>query len=176
VHTAPIAAGGLAATAAIEPARGISQVVACIAARARLLRLVGAAHAFLYRWSAGRLGGSVCGRPVLLLSTRGRKTGLPRTIPVCFLAADGGLVLAAAAAGRRRHPAWYLNLRANPRVEVQLGAHRRSMTARIPGDFERARLWARICRQYPVCTRYQQRSRRTIPVVVLTPADEGPTP
>jgi deazaflavin-dependent oxidoreductase (nitroreductase family) len=173
VHTAPMATR-LPATVAADASRGLSQAIASVA-RASVLRFVAPAHAFLYRRTAGRLGGSVCGRPVLVLSTRGRKSGRRRAVPLCFLAAGRDLVVAAAAAGHRGHPAWYLNLLADPRVDVQLGGVRRPMIARVAVGFERARLWERICSRYAVCADYERRARRTIPVVVLAPEDEGRT-
>ena len=117
------------------------------------------------------MGTRVRGRAVLLLTTRGRRSGKERTTPVCFLAAGDRLVLAAAAGGRSRHPAWYLNLQACPHVAVRLGARRLMMVARVAQGAERAHLWDRLCRRYPICALYQKRSRREIPVVVLQPAD-----
>lgn len=138
-------------------------------ARAIAVRVAAALHRPLYRWSSGRLGGTLRGGAVLLLTTRGRKTGKSRTSPVCCVVDGDRLVVAAAAAGRPRHPAWYLNLRDDPRVGVQLGAVRRTMVATRADGSERERLWERLRRQYPVCEEYQRRTRRSIPVVVLRP-------
>jgi deazaflavin-dependent oxidoreductase (nitroreductase family) len=140
------------------------------AAPSVVLHALAAVHCMVYRWSRGRLGSRVRGRPVLLLTTRGRRSRRERTSPVCFLVADEQLVLAAAAGGRPRHPAWYLNLRANPQVSVQLGAQRRLMVARVAEGVEWAHLWERVCREYPICASYARRSGREIPVVVLRPA------
>jgi deazaflavin-dependent oxidoreductase (nitroreductase family) len=135
-----------------------------------ILHAVAALHCIVYRWSRGRVGGRVGGRPVLLLTTRGRRSGRERTCPVCFLVADERLVLAAAAGGRPRHPAWYLNLRANPQVTVQLRAQRRVMVARVARGAEHVQLWERLCREYPICAGYAKGAGREIPVVVLGPA------
>jgi F420H(2)-dependent quinone reductase len=134
------------------------------------LRLAAAMHRLVYRWSSGRVGGRVRGGPVLLLTTRGRKTGKTRTSPVCYVPAGEELVLAAAAGGRPQHPAWYLNVRTNPDVGAHLGAAQRTMVARIADGLERARVWERLRQQYPVCADYEQRSRRVIPIVILRPA------
>ena len=135
-----------------------------------VLHVVAAVHRTVYRWSGGRVGSRVRGRPVLLLTTRGRRSGKERTSPVCFLVAGDRLVLAAAAGGRSRHPAWYLNLRDDPHVDVRLGASRRPMVANVAEGAERALLWERLCREYPICAGYQRMSGREIPIVVLRPA------
>ena len=139
------------------------------AARA-MLKVIGTLHRLLYRCSVGRIGGTLRGGPVLLLTTTGRKTGRQRTWPLCYLITGDDLVLVASAGGVPRHPAWYLNLRANPRVSIQLGDRTRTMVARTAEGTERARLWERAVRRYPVCAAYQRKSGRQIPVLILRPA------
>jgi F420H(2)-dependent quinone reductase len=144
--------------------------------RSVLLKALGAMHRLLYRTSCGGLARCVRGAPVLLLTTTGRRSGQSRTWPVCYLpAGDGDLILVASAAGAPRHPGWYLNLRADPRVTVQLGDRTCTMRARTAEGPERARLWERVVQCYPVCTNYQGRTRREMPVVVLmpTPGEAG---
>jgi hypothetical protein len=80
------------------------------------------AHAWLYARSVGRLGGSVGGHRVLLLSTTGRRSGRERRTPVQYEQLDNELVVVAAGGGSPSPPAWWLNLEANPKVEIQLGA------------------------------------------------------
>ena len=134
------------------------------------MRVAAALHCALYRSTAGSVGATIRGRPVLLLTTVGRKSGRARTSPVCFLRAGRGLVVAAAAGGLSRHPAWYLNLLAHPQVAVQLGSMRQRMVARVASGVERALLWDRFCLHYPVCADYAEKSGRVIPVVVLCSA------
>ena len=134
------------------------------------MKVAGTLHRLLYRWTGGRIGGTFRGGPILLLTTRGRKTGQQRTWPLCYLVTGDELVLVASAGGAPRHPAWYLNLRANPCVSIQLGDRIRTMVARAAEGSERARLWERAVRQYPVCAAYQRKSGRQIPVVILRPA------
>ena len=137
--------------------------------RMLFLKVTGTLHRLLYRWSGGRMGRTFRGGPVLLLTTTGRKTGRQRTWPLCYLITGDDLVLVASAGGVPRHPAWYLNLRANPRVSIQLGDRTRTMVARTAEGTERARLWERAVRQYSGCAGYQRRSGREIPVVILRP-------
>ena len=154
-----------------EPARRGAARPSRAGAPAAVLHAVAAVHRTIYCWSRGRVGSRVRGRPVLLLTTRGRRSGKERTTPVCFLVKGDRLVLAAAAGGRSRHPAWYLNLQACPHVAVRLGARRLLMVARVAQGAERAHLWERLCRHYPICAGYEKRSGRAIPVVVLQRAD-----
>lgn len=76
----------------------------------------------------------------------------------------------ASAGGARRHPAWYLNLRTNPRVGAQRGDSVQTMIARTAVGAERARLWVRVIEQLPACVAYQQETARALPIVVLRPA------
>ena len=124
-------------------------------------------HRLLYRWSSGRLGGALRGGPVLLLSTTGRKTGRERTWPLSYLVHGDDLVLVASAAGRPRHPAWFLNLQADPRVRIQVVDSTWSMVADTASGTEHARLWAHVVRRYPVAVTYQRRTSRQFPVVIL---------
>ncbi len=133
------------------------------------LTLIGTLHRRLYRWSGGRVGGTLRGGSVLLLTTTGRRTGQARTWPLCYLAVGDELVLIASARGAPCHPAWYLNLRAHPRVRIQRGGTTHTMVARTAAGTERARLWERVVEQYPVCAAYQRQTSRAFPLVLLRP-------
>jgi F420H(2)-dependent quinone reductase len=86
------------------------------------MKVLGTLHRWLYRASGGKLGKTFFGSPILLLTTIGRKTGRSRTWPLTYLHDEGGrFVVSAAYGGQPKHPAWYLNLRANSRVTVQHG-------------------------------------------------------
>lgn len=135
------------------------------------LRLAGALHRAVYRLSGGRLAGSVRGGlPTLLLTTTGRRSGLPRTWPLGYLTEGESLIVVASALGLPNHPAWYLNLRDDPAVAVQTGDRTRPMRAETATGAERARPWGRVVAAYPFFADYQARTERQIPVVVLCPA------
>lgn len=135
------------------------------------LKLFSYVHRALYRATNGRLGSSLRGGPVLLLTTTGRKSGQDRTLPLSYVEAnDDDVVIVASAAGAPRHPAWYFNLQANPRVRIQLGEQTRTMIARTVEGLDRIRLWERFVEKYPALAGYQARVSREIPVVVLQPA------
>lgn len=135
----------------------------------RALRSLGKANVPLYRLSRGRIGGSMGGAPVLLLTTTGRRSGEPRTAPVIYMRADDALVVIGSNAGNERPPAWALNLAANPDAEVEIGADRSSVRARIAVGEERADLWRRANVDYPGFDDYGERTARAINVFVLDP-------
>ena len=111
--------------------------------------------------------GAPDGRPVLLLSTAGRRSGELRTTPMMFIRHDDRLMVVASNAGAPKHPDWYLNLAADPRVRVEIGPETYDATAVVLQGDERDTLFAAICAQYPFFAEYQAGVERTIPVVVL---------
>lgn len=135
-----------------------------------LIRAMSAANTWVYRLSGGRVGGRFLrGAPVLLLTTIGRKSGRPRTAPLLYVEDGDELVIVASKGGMSQHPVWFLNLEANPDVEVELGSTRRRMRARRASDEEKAKLWPRLVAMYRDYDDYQARTDRNIPVVILAP-------
>ena len=132
-----------------------------------LVRFLGRLHVRLYRLLGGRLVGRVGKAPILLLTTTGRKSGLARTSPLLYLADEGRLAIVASFGGHPRHPVWYLNLNANPAVQVQVGRDRFAARARTATSVERARLWPRFVEMYAGYAGYQQKTAREIPIVLL---------
>ncbi|MGI8973392.1 MAG: nitroreductase family deazaflavin-dependent oxidoreductase [Gaiella sp.] len=133
------------------------------------IRALSKTHLVLYRATRGRVLGSAVGMPVLLLTTTGRRSGTARTTPLTFLRDGSDLVVVASNGGADRAPAWSLNLQHNPRATVQIGAHALRITARQASAGERKRLWPVITAAYSGYARYQKRTTRHIPVVLLTP-------
>lgn len=140
-----------------------------------LLRLGWRFHAWLYRVTGGRLGSRVGPWPALLLITRGRKSGSPRTVSLNYLTHDDRLIVTASHAGEDRHPAWWLNLLADSRADVQIGTDRYAVTARELHGPERDRLWAQVVATDASYAEYERRTSRRIPVVALErrPAEKG---
>ena len=135
----------------------------------RLLTLASQLHVRLYRLTGGRIGGRIKSAPVLLLTTTGRKSGKQRTTPLLYVEDGGRFVVIASVGGAPTHPAWYLNLGDDPSVTVQVGGRTTAATASTAPPDERARLWSRATSMYPQYDGYQARTRREIPVVILTP-------
>lgn len=142
----------------------------------KIMHLVSRMNVWVYRRSGGRLWskwriGSAFPRgiPTLLLTTTGRKTGQSRTTPLLYIEDGDAFVVVASQGGLPRNPQWLFNVRAQPIVDVQIGANVRSMRAREASPDERARLWPRLVAHYADFATYQAWTERTIPVVLLEP-------
>ncbi len=136
-----------------------------------VIRAMTAVNVWLYQWTGGRLGGRFLrGAPVCLLTTRGRKSGALRTVALLYLADGDRVVFVGSKGGMSHHPAWVLNLRAEPRCEVQIGSERRTMRARTASPEEKRAYWPRLVAMWPDYDDYQARTTRDIPVVICEPA------
>lgn len=134
-----------------------------------VFRFILALHVFFYRLTGGKFGGTVQGLPVLLLTTTGRKTGKKRTIPLGYFKADGGYVITASYAGADIHPAWYYNLRKDPRATLEINGQRSEVRAEIAGVEKREQLWAQLVALAPGYANYEKKTSREIPLVILRP-------
>jgi len=135
-----------------------------------MIKTWSAMHEFWYRLSGGLIGGRFGRVRMLLLTTTGRKSGRPRTTPLLYLEDDGNLVVIASNGGNPNHPAWWLNLKANTRAEVQVGRERRAVTAEEAEGETRERLWRAVVDVNRGYEGYQRSTSRRIPVVLLRPA------
>jgi deazaflavin-dependent oxidoreductase (nitroreductase family) len=137
------------------------------------LKAMNTIHRGLLKISVGRLGWRAAGMPVLELTTTGRKSGQPRTVMLTSPVQEGdAIVIVASRGGDDHHPAWFLNLRDQPHVEVAFaGKPKRSMSARVATPQERAALWPRVTAAYKGYASYQTKTDREIPLVLLEPAD-----
>ncbi len=133
------------------------------------IKILSKAHLAVQRVSRGRVLGRVAGMPVLLLTTTGRRSGKARTTPLTFFRDGADLVVVASNGGADRPPDWSLNLRQNPRALVEIGTDRLPVTARTASAAERERLWVVITATYSGYARYQEKTTREIPVLLLTP-------
>jgi deazaflavin-dependent oxidoreductase (nitroreductase family) len=116
-------------------------------------------------------GKSMGDRPLLLLTTVGRRSGQRRTTPMMFVRDGDRYLVIASNAGATKAPDWYRNLVAEPRVTVEVPGDRfEGIATPLAGD-EYDRLWARIQEQYPFFVEHEQRAGRAIPVVAVTKAD-----
>ena len=120
-----------------------------------------------FRENGGETFGPFKGRPLLLLTTRGAKSGEERTTPLVYSRDGDRVVIIASMGGAPKHPAWFLNLRANPDVTVELGTETFKARAELPDGDERDRLYAQQAETMPAFNEYQQKTTRRIPVVVL---------
>jgi deazaflavin-dependent oxidoreductase (nitroreductase family) len=134
-------------------------------------RVVFGLHRELYTRTGGRFIGNAFGMPVIILRTTGRKSGkLRETMLTSPLQEGDTIAIVASYGGDDRHPAWFLNLKDNPEVEITMRGRTRKMRARIATADEKARMWPRITSTYRGYSSYQRRTDRDIPVVLLDPA------
>ena len=129
-------------------------------------------HDKVYKATDGRIGHKVLGVPCLLLRTEGRKSGVTRTNGLVYASDGDDYLVVASKGGDPKPPAWFLNLEANPEVEVQLGRDRQQARAKVvaPSDPDYDRLWKIVNENNSDrYTAYQEKTDRPIPVVVITP-------
>ena len=131
------------------------------------LRLIGKWNVPIYRLTRGRVGGRVGRAPVLLITTKGRKSGERRTAPVLYMADGDRLVVIGSNAGNDRPPAWALNLMATPDAEVNVKGDVRPVTARVAEGTERDDLWRRMNGVYGGFDDYRSKTARDIRLFVL---------
>jgi deazaflavin-dependent oxidoreductase (nitroreductase family) len=127
-------------------------------------------HTAVYRATRGLIGHRVPGAPpMLLLDHVGAKSGKVRTTPLAYLTDGDDLVIVASKGGYVRNPGWYYNLKAHPETVVQVGSERRAVRAHVATKKERERLWQMVTDLYSGFSDYQERTDRTIPLVILSP-------
>lgn len=117
----------------------------------------------------GRVGGPFEGASLLLLHTKGARSGTDYTNPVAYLADEGRYVVFASKAGAPNNPGWYHNLNAHPDLSIEVGEETVAVTATEATGAERERIFARQVERSPQFAEYQAKTERVIPVIVLTP-------
>jgi deazaflavin-dependent oxidoreductase (nitroreductase family) len=110
------------------------------------------------------------GAPILLLFTKGRKSGEERINPLIFQPHGDAFLIVASRGGTDQPPAWFLNIEADPEVEIQVKGERFPVRARVATPEEKPEMWAKMAAVWPDYDAYQERTDREIPVVVLEPA------
>jgi deazaflavin-dependent oxidoreductase (nitroreductase family) len=136
-----------------------------------MFKTMNAVHRGVLKLTGNRVGASLAGMPSLELTTIGRKSGKPRTVMLTVPLQEGATyVIVASRGGDDHHPAWFLNLRDNPAVEVQVaGKPKQHMRARIATAEERERMWPLVTAKFKNYAGYQKRTNREIPLVLLEP-------
>ena len=134
-----------------------------------MIRAMWKLHRFVLRVSGGRVGSRMGSMKVLLLETTGHTSGLPRTVGLSYLEADGRYYVTASYAGEDRDPAWARNLRAQPRATVTVGGRSAPVVARALEGAEREAMFDRFVQADAAYAEYRQRTTREIPVFELRP-------
>ncbi len=126
-------------------------------------------HIDEFRANEGRVGGVFEGRPMIIIHHIGAKTGIVReTLLVHFPEDDGRTVIVASNGGQQKNPAWFHNIKATPRIEVEVGTDKYSVVAEEITGAERDEFWKRVVTEMPGFADYQKTADRTIPLVRLT--------
>ncbi len=142
--------------------------------RNALLKAFWRVHRTLLGATGGRVGGRVRGMPILLLTTTGRRSGEPRRVALSYVETDDGYAVVASNAGYHSHPAWYLNLAADPRATLLVRGKELSARSRPAEGMEREALWASAVAASPDYAAYDEATAREIPILVLEPVAEPP--
>ena len=120
-----------------------------------------------FRANQGKVGGQFNGMPLLLLTTKGAKSGVSRTNPLAYLRDGDRYVIIASYAGAPKNPPWYHNLVANPTVRVEVGGQSFDARAEVVKEPERSALYQRVEAAMPVFSEYKRKTQRSIPVIAL---------
>ncbi len=120
-----------------------------------------------FRANGGQVGGAFADTPLILLHTRGVKSGEPRIHPLAYIADGDRVVVTAPNGGRDQHPAWYYNILADPNVSVEIGSAQFQARAVIAEEPERTRLYTNMIERHPGFAEFERSTSRTIPVVIL---------
>lgn len=131
-------------------------------------------HAERYEATNGAEANALQGRPIIVLTSIGARTGKLRKTALMRVEHDGVYAVVASIGGAPRHPRWYYNLKANPHVELQDGATKRDYLARELAADEKATWWERSVHAWPDYAKYQRKTDRQIPVFVLEPMEGDP--
>jgi F420H(2)-dependent quinone reductase len=135
------------------------------------LKLGSGVHSGVYRATGGKLFGRMGKSPILLLNTTGRKSGKRRTSPLLYVMDGDDFVIIASKGGAPTHPAWYLNLKADPDASVEVGDREVRVRAEEADPEEKLRLWQKMVEMYPTYDDYQRKTKREIPLLILHPVE-----
>ena len=126
-------------------------------------------NVLIYKLTGGRLMGSFQGRPVVLITMTGAKSGQKRTIPLMYVPYKEGVIIVASQGGAPKSPVWHKNLLAHPEIEAQYRGKKMLLKARLADDQEKAEVWPTCVEHYPAFADYKLRTDRNIPVFVCQP-------
>ncbi len=133
-------------------------------------KLVTTGQMLTLKLSGGRLGNSFLGKPIVLLTTIGHKSGLPRTVPTFYVQDNERIFLVGTNGGSNEDPLWLRNARVNPRVTIERRGQRQEMMLRVATKEEKARYWPMLTEYFPPWQEVADRSGRDVPVIILEAA------
>lgn len=157
---------------AIAAKRPLSHFLGHLVGSKAVVRFLSRLNVLVYRASGGRLMNSVDGRPVCLVTLTRRRSRTVTTLPLMYVPHGDYVLLVGSLGGSDHHPLWYHNLKAEPKIMVQVGTKRRAMVAHEAAGAERAALWPVAVAAFPSYAAYQRKTSRVLPVMVCTPLPE----
>ncbi|MFN8371992.1 MAG: nitroreductase/quinone reductase family protein [Anaerolineae bacterium] len=128
-------------------------------------------HVFLYHISSGKVGGSILGSPLLLLTVTGRKSGRSYTMPLAYVEHNGEYLISASAAGADKNPIWFANLESNPHAKIEMKGKTYNVNAVVATGAERDQLYELFKAQGSNFAEYEKKTTRKIPVIRLQPVN-----
>lgn len=134
-----------------------------------MMKLFIGIHILMYKLSGGRLGSKMRGFEVLLLTTKGRKSGKERTVPLGFFREGDKMMIVGSNGGQDRHPGWYFNIKSNPTVTIQVEDKVLTAQAEEVSEAEYDQLWDKLVSEAPAYEAYREKTSRKIPLVLLNP-------
>lgn len=137
--------------------------------RGRMMKGFRSLHVFLYHTSGGKLGGSINGSPLLLLTVKGRKSGQPYTMPLAYIRQGGDYLITASANGADKNPAWFANLQSQPQATIEVSGKTYTVTPTVTEGAERDQLYELFRMQGSNFVEYEKKTARRIPVIRLHP-------
>jgi len=137
--------------------------------RKALINLFIQLHTFFYKLTGGKFGSEMGKNKILLLTIKGRKSGLERTTPLVYMDHEDGYLIIASNGGQAKHPDWYINLKSDPQVSLQIKDQTFNAQAQVLNGETRTPIWERIVAEAPQYGEYEKRTDRLIPVVWLRP-------
>ena len=123
-----------------------------------------------FRANGGQVGGQHASLDIILLHHLGARSGQARVTPLAYIRDGEDMLIVGSTGGSPRHPAWYWNLKARPRVTVEVGTQTVEVIASEVADEEYARLWAMVTEAIPIMAEYQNQTTRRLPIIRLAPA------
>jgi len=134
-----------------------------------IVKIVMSIQTFFFRLTNGKLFSEMRGMPILLLNTKGRKTGKIRTTPVMYIRNREDYIVTASNNGLKKHPGWLYNIKASPEVEIEVPGKKLNVKAKLANDSERKEYWQDLISRASFFESYKKTAERTIHMVVLHP-------
>jgi len=137
-----------------------------------MFKIVTKVHVFLYGLTSGKVGSTLMGMPILLLTVVGNKSGKTRTVPLSYMMDKKSYVVVASSGGSKNNPGWYWNLKKAKKAQIQIGGKKFRVIAKEATGKKRSQLWEKVTKLGKYYEKYQEMTPRTIPIMILSKRNE----